>query len=122
MKALGRGRIWWVGGGACAGGWGEIPLAGMGERWLAHPVGTTLSQALTLKLWALVTLALSPGSADAAAAIFLLGEARQRVAATLKEGMWRGITECLGPTCPPPEASFLFPVPTCDTQLYAVMM
>lgn len=35
-----------------------------------------------LKLWALVTLALSPGSTDATAAIFLLGKARQRVAAT----------------------------------------
>lgn len=35
-----------------------------------------------LELWALVTLALSPGSTDAPTAIFLLGEAGQRVAAT----------------------------------------
>jgi hypothetical protein len=93
------------------------------DSWISHPVGdTTLSQALTLKLWALVTLALSPGSTDATAAIFLLGKARQRVAATLEEGMWRGITECPAPTGLPPEASLLFPATTCDTQLYAAMM
>lgn len=83
---------------------------------------TTLSQALTLKLWALVTLALPPGSTDATTAIFLLGEARQRVATTLEEGMWRGIIECPAPTCLPPEAPFFFPAPICDTQLYEVMM
>lgn len=44
------------------------------RSWLLHPC--------ILKLWALVTLALSPGSTDATAAIFLLGEAGQRVAAT----------------------------------------
>lgn len=44
------------------------------RSWLLHPC--------ILKLWALVALALSPGSTDAPTAIFLLGEARQRVAAT----------------------------------------
>lgn len=43
------------------------------RSWLLHPC--------ILKLWALVALALSPGSTDASTAIFLLGEARQRVAA-----------------------------------------
>lgn len=44
------------------------------RSWLLHPC--------ILELWALVTLALSPGSTDTPAAIFLLGEARQGVAAT----------------------------------------
>lgn len=81
-----------------------------GRKIAASPFGgyLTLSQALTLKLWALVTLALSPGSTDATAAIFLLGEAGQRVAATLEEGMWRGITEWPASTCLPPEAPFFF--------------
>lgn len=76
-------------------------MAGTGERELGHPIGdAALSQALTLKLWALVALALSPGSTDAPTAIFLLGEARQGVAATLEEGMWRGIRASL-PFLPP---------------------
>lgn len=72
-----------------------------GERELGHPIGDAeLTQALTLKLWALVALALSPGSTDAPTAIFLLGETRQRVAATLEGGMWRGIRAPL-PHSPP---------------------
>lgn len=79
----------------------ETPMAGTGERELGHPiVDAALSQALTLKLWALVALALSPGCTNAPTAIFLLGEARQRVAATLEGGMWRGIRAPL-PYLPP---------------------
>lgn len=104
---------------------GAEPALGGRERPLNHLMGGEYhtEPALTLKLWALVTLALSPGSANATAAIFLLGEARQRVTATLEEGMWRGIiTECPAPTCLSPEASFLLQAPTCDTPLCAVMV
>lgn len=48
-----------------------------------------LSQALTLQLGALVALALAPGGTDAPAAVLLLGEAWEGVAATLGESMDR---------------------------------
>lgn len=53
------------------------------RSWLLHPC--------VLQLRALVTFALSPSSAYAPAAVFLLGEARQRVAATQLLG--QGILE-----------------------------
>lgn len=55
------------------------------ESWVTHSPSGRYCRVLTLELWALVTLALSPGSTDTPAAIFLLGEARQGVAATLEE-------------------------------------
>lgn len=46
--------------------------------------------ALTLQLGALMALALAPGGADAPAAVFLLGEAREGIAAALGRVGMRG--------------------------------
>lgn len=57
-----------------------------------------LSPALTLQLGALVALALAPGGTDAPAAVLLLGEAWQGIAAALGGGGW---TESQGAQPPP---------------------
>lgn len=70
----------------------ETPTAQIEDGWATLwgtgcPVGDAPQSwvlVLTLQLRALVAFALSPGGTDAPAAVFLLGEARQRVAATLE--------------------------------------
>lgn len=59
-------------------GWEGLEGVPRGERQRSHR-----ARALTLQLGALVALALAPSSADAPTAVFLLGEARKGVAATL---------------------------------------
>ena len=68
--------------------------------------GTDVTESRTLQLGALVALALAPSGADAPAAVFLLGEAREGVAATLGRGAWTGVTGCPAPTWPPSSGPF----------------
>lgn len=53
-----------------------------------------------------MALALAPSGADAPAAVFLLGEAREGVAATLGRGVWTGVTGCPALTWPPSSGPF----------------
>lgn len=101
-----RGTLWAVEGSGCL-GW-DLPLLGWeGCQWV-YPVeaggggwASHRAKALTLQLGALVALALAPGSADASTAVFLLGEAREGIAATLERGVWAGVIGCPAPTWPP---------------------
>ena len=84
------------------------PTAGLGGLSVGLPCGggrgggaSHRAKALTLQLGALVALALAPGSADASTAVFLLGEAREGIAATLERGVWAGVTGCPAPTWTP---------------------
>lgn len=68
--------------------------------------GHPCAQALTLQLRALMALALAPGGADAPAAVFLLGEAGQGIAAALGEVGTR-VTGRPAPPGLPPRGLFL---------------
>lgn len=86
---------------------GGVTKAGVGgpQEECVGPPGP--SPALTLQLGALVALVLAPGGADAPAAVLLLGEAWQGVAATL-EGKG-GMDRVTGRLAPPTFLLRLFP-------------
>lgn len=80
--------IWWA-----VRGSGLAGLTPAGEEGVGvGPAcgGTDPCSSLTLQLGALMALALAPGGADAPAAVFLLGEAREGIAAALGEVGMRG--------------------------------
>lgn len=68
--------------------------------------GHPCAQALTLQLRTLMALALAPGGADAPAAVFLLGEAREGIAAALGE-VGTEVTGRPAPPGLPPRGLFL---------------